>query len=148
MDDLKRLKELRSEIDRIDDKILELLNKRASLVIEIGRIKLEGKRDFHAPEREKEIYQRLTQNNQGPFPNQALKNVFREIMSASLSLEKPLKVAYLGPKATFTHQACMQFFGLSAEFVPEKDIADVFDDVERGKVDYGVGPVENTNEGD
>src|SRR3989337_2610855 len=115
MDDLKRLKELRLNIDDVDDKILELLNKRASLVIDIGKIKLEGKRDFHAPEREKEIYQRLSSNNKGPFPNQALKNVFREIMSASLSLEKPLKVAYLGPKATFTHQACMQYFGLSAE---------------------------------
>jgi len=147
MDDLKRLKELRLNIDDVDDKILELLNKRASLVIDVGKIKLKGKRDFHAPEREKEIYQRLSSNNKGPFPNQALKNVFREIMSASLSLEKPLKVAYLGPKATFTHQACMQYFGLSAECIPQKDIADVFDDVERGKVDYGVVPIENTTEG-
>ena len=147
MRNAQKLKKLRSEIDRIDDKILELLNKRASLVIEIGRIKLEGKRDFYAPEREKEIYQRLTQNNQGPFPNQALKNIFREIMSASLSLEKPLKVAFFGPKATFTHQACMQYFGLSAEFVPEKDIADVFNDVEKDKADFGVVPIENTTEG-
>jgi len=147
MDDLKRLKELRLNIDDVDDKILELLNKRASLAIDIGKIKLKGKRDFHAPEREKEIYQRLSSNNKGPFPNQALKNVFREIMSASLSLEKPLKVAYLGPKATFTHQACMQYFGLSAELVPKKDISDVFDDVERGKVDYGLVPIENTTEG-
>ena len=147
MRNAQKLKKLRSEIDRIDDKILELLNKRASLVIEIGRIKIEGKRDFYAPERENEIYQRLTRHNSGPFPNQAVRSVFREIMSASLSLEKPLKVAYLGPKATFTHQACMRYFGLSAECVPEKDIADVFDDVERGKVDYGVVPIENTNEG-
>src|SRR3989344_9807 len=143
MDDLKRLKELRLNIDDVDDKILELLNKRASLVIDVGKIKLKGKRDFHAPEREKEIYQRLSSNNKGPFPNQALKNVFREIMSASLSLEKPLNVAYLGPKATFTHQACMQYFGLSAECIPQKDIADVFDDVERVKVDYGVVPIED-----
>ncbi|HBR18503.1 MAG: chorismate mutase [Deltaproteobacteria bacterium RIFCSPLOWO2_12_FULL_43_16] len=147
MDDLKKIKELRAKIDSIDDKILELLNQRARFVIEIGKTKLQGKRDFYAPEREKEIYHRLTQNNQGPFPNQALKNVFREIMSASLSLEKPLKVAYLGPKATFTHQACMQYFGLSAEFVPKKDIADVFDDVNRAKVDFGVVPIENTTEG-
>ncbi|OGP65869.1 MAG: chorismate mutase, partial [Deltaproteobacteria bacterium RBG_16_42_7] len=147
MRNAQKLKKLRSEIDRIDDEILELLNKRAFLVIEIGRIKLEGKRDFYAPERENEIYQRLTRHNSGPFPNQAVRSVFREIMSASLSLEKPLKVAYLGPKATFTHQTCMRYFGLSAECVPEKDIADVFDDVERGKVDYGVVPIENTNEG-
>ena len=108
MNNAEKLKKLRSAIDRIDDKILELLNKRASLVIEIGKIKLEGKRDLYAPERENEIYQRLTLHNSGPFPNQALRNVFREIMSTSLSLEKPLKAAYLGPKATFTHQACMR----------------------------------------
>ncbi|MBI5328436.1 MAG: prephenate dehydratase [Deltaproteobacteria bacterium] len=145
--DLKKIKNIRSKIDNIDDKLLELLNKRASLVIEVGKVKLEGKRDFYVPAREKEIYQRLIRNNTGPFPNQALRNVFREIMSASLSLEKPLHVAYLGPKATFTHQACMHFFGLSAEFIPEKDIADIFDDVERGKVDFGVVPIENTTEG-
>ncbi len=147
MDDLKKIKELRSKIDNIDDSLLELLNKRASLVIEVGKIKLEEKRDFYAPEREKEIYKRLTGKNPGPFPNQALKNVYREIMSGSLSLEKSLKVAFFGPKATFTHQACMQYFGLSAEFVPEKDIADVFDDVGRGRVDFGVVPIENTIEG-
>jgi len=84
MDDLKKIKELRAKIDSIDDKILELLNQRARFVIEIGKTKLQGKRDFYAPEREKEIYHRLTQNNQGPFPNQALKNVFREIMSIAL----------------------------------------------------------------
>src|SRR3989304_3337700 len=147
MDDLKRLKELRLNIDDVDDKILELLNKRASLVIDIGKIKLEGKRDFHAPEREKEIYQRLSSNNKGPFPNQALKNVFREIMSASLSLEKPLRIAFLGPGAPFTHQACMQHFGLSGDFVPKKDIADVFDDVEKDRADFGVVPIENSTEG-
>ncbi|MBI5873768.1 MAG: prephenate dehydratase [Candidatus Omnitrophica bacterium] len=147
MDDLKKIKEIRTKIDNIDDQILELLNKRASLVIEVGKNKREGKREFYAPQREKEIYQRLTMNNPGPFPSQALKNVYREIMSASLSLEKPLKVAYLGPKATFTHQACMNYFGLSVEFIPEKDIADVFNDVERDKTDFGVVPIENTTEG-
>lgn len=147
MDDLKKITELRAKIDVIDDKILDLLNKRARLVIEVGKEKVEGKRDFYAPEREKEIYKRLTGKNPGPFPNQALKNVFREIMSASLSLERPLKASYFGPKATFTHQACMEYFGLSAEFVPEKDIADVFEDVERGKTDFGVVPIENTIEG-
>lgn len=147
MDNSKKLKDLRLKIDGFDDTILELLNKRASLAIEVGKIKAKEERNFYAPEREKEIYQRLTQNNPGPFPKHALKNVFREIISASLSLEKTIKVAYLGPKATFTHQACMQHFGRSAEFVPEKDIADVFDDVERGKSDYGVVPIENTTEG-
>ncbi len=144
---MDRIEELRKEIDRIDDTILDLLNRRASLVIEIGKLKAEGKRDFYSPERERAIYERLLSRNRGPFPNKALKSVFREIMSASLSLEKPLKVSYLGPKATFTHLACMQHFGLSADFIPKRDIADVFEDVERGRADYGVVPIENSTEG-
>ena len=147
MDNSKKLKEIRAKIDGIDDKILELLNKRAAIVVEAGKVKREGKREIYAPEREKEIYKRLTKNNKGPFPNQALKSVFREIMSASLSLEKPIKVAFLGPKATFTHLACMQHFGMSTDFIPKNDIADVFDEVERGSADYGVVPIENTTEG-
>jgi chorismate mutase/prephenate dehydratase len=144
----KRLKELRKKIDAIDLEIVKRLNKRASFVIEVGKTKLKkGKTEFYAPEREREIYRRVTTRNKGPFPNKALKDVFREIMSASLSLEKPLKIAFLGPPATFTHQACMQHFGLSGEFVPKKDIADVFADVERGRVDCGVVPIENTTEG-
>lgn len=147
MNNSEKIKELRAKIDAIDDQILDLLNKRSAFVIDVGKNKREGKREFFAPQREKEIYERMIGNNPGPFPNQALKNVYREIMSGSLSLEKPLKAAYLGPKATFTHQACINYFGLSAELVPEKDIADVFNDVERGKADFGVVPIENTTEG-
>ncbi len=142
-----RIKDLRAEIDRIDDRILDLLNRRASLAIDIGVLKAENKREFYSPERERQIYQRLIKNNKGPFPNTALRSVFREIISASLSLEQPLKVAYLGPKATFTHIACMKHFGLSARFIPRKDIADVFNDVERGRVECGVVPIENSTEG-
>lgn len=141
------IEELRRGIDEIDIEILELLNKRAELVIEVGKAKSREQRDFYAPEREREIYKRLSENNRGPFPTKALRNVFREIMSASLSLEKPIKIAFLGPVATFTHQACMQHFGASGEFVPKKDIADVFDDVEKGRADFGVVPIENTTEG-
>ncbi|MBI5345254.1 MAG: prephenate dehydratase [Deltaproteobacteria bacterium] len=141
------IKDLRADIDSIDSKILRLLNKRAMRVIGVGRAKSMGKMDFYAPDRESEIYARLTGENKGPFPNQALRNVFREIMSASLSLEKPLRVAFLGPVATFTHQACIQHFGLSGEFAPKKEIADVFDDVEKGRADFGVVPIENTTEG-
>lgn len=144
---MEEIKRLRAEIDRIDDTILELLNKRARLVIDIGRLKAENKREFYAPEREREIYERLINKNKGPFPNSALRSILREIMSASLSLEEPLKVAYLGPKATFTHLACMQHFGLSANFIPKKDITDVFTDVERDKAEYGVVPIENSTEG-
>ncbi|HBG45995.1 MAG TPA: prephenate dehydratase [Deltaproteobacteria bacterium] len=139
--------DLRNQIDSIDLEILELLNKRAGLVLEVGKIKAKENKDFYVPEREQEVLKRLMDRNPGPLPNQALKNVFREIMSASLSLEKPLRIAFLGPVATFTHQACMQHFGLSGEFLPKKDIADVFDDVEKGRADFGVVPIENSTEG-
>ena len=137
----------REEIDRIDDVILELLNKRAKLAIEIGKEKANRNLEFYSPERERVIFERLSANNKGPFPNEALRAVFREILSASLSLEKPLKVSFLGPRATFTHMACLQYFGRSTQFIPEKNIRSVFEGVERERVDYGVIPIENSTEG-
>lgn len=141
------IEELREKIDEVDLEILNLLNKRTGFVIEVGKVKSREQREYYAPERERQILKRLAEANEGPFPTEALKSVFREIMSASLSLEKPIKIAFLGPVATFTHQACMQHFGLSGEFIPKKDIADVFDDVEKGRADFGVVPIENTTEG-
>ncbi len=127
--------------------MLDLLNERAARVIEVGRLKAGTKSDFHVPSREREIYERLIARNTGPFPNNALKSVFREIISASLALEAPMKVAFFGPKATFTHMAAMQQFGLSAELVPQKSIPAVFEEVEKGRALYGVVPVENSTEG-
>ncbi|HEY6839270.1 MAG TPA: chorismate mutase, partial [Geobacteraceae bacterium] len=98
----RTLQDLRHDIDAIDDRILELLNQRASLVIEVGRLKSGQKAEFHVPNREREIYERLSSANPGPFPSTALRSVFREIISASLALEAPMKVAFFGPKATFT----------------------------------------------
>lgn len=144
---VRSIEELRSEIDSIDMEILKLLNDRAKRVLEVGEYKKKERKEFYVPEREQAVMRRLTEENPGPFPNLALKNVFREIMSASLSLEKPMKIAFLGPVATFTHQACMRHFGQSGEFVPKKDIADVFDDVEKGRADFGVVPIENSTEG-
>src|SRR3990172_1954588 len=109
---MKELEKLRKDIDRIDSEILRLLNERANAAIEIGKIKKEEKMAAHVPQRERQVYERLEKENQGPFPNEAIRVVFREIMSASLSLEQPLKVAYLGPKATFTYLACMKQFGV------------------------------------
>lgn len=137
----------RQEIDRIDDVIVELLNKRAKLAIEIGKEKASRNLEFYSPERERAIFERLSANNNGPFPNEALRAVFREILSASLSLEKPLKVSFLGPRATFTHLACLQYFGRSTQFIPERNIRSVFEGVERERVDYGVIPIENSTEG-
>ena len=141
------IEKLRGRIDKVDRQILELLNSRAEFVMEVGKAKSRVARDFYVPEREREVYRRLTGHNKGPFPNHAVKSVFREIMSASLSLERPTKIAFLGPVATFSHQACLQHFGSSGEFLPKKDIEDVFDDVEKGRADFGVVPIENTIEG-
>ena len=138
---------LRDSIDSIDNRIMELLNERAHLVKEVGRLKQAESREFHVPNREREIYERLTAVNPGPFPNEALRSVFREIISASLALEAPMRVAFLGPKATFSHLATMQLFGLSAELVPQKSIPAVFEEVEKDLALYGVVPVENSTEG-
>lgn len=141
------IQDLRERIDGIDDRIVELLNERARVVIEVGRLKSGSNQEFHVPGRERQIYERLKSQNPGPFPNDALKSIYREVISACLSLESPMKVAFLGPKATFSHLATMQQFGLSAELVPLKSIPTVFEEVEKGKALYGVVPVENSTEG-
>jgi chorismate mutase/prephenate dehydratase len=142
-----RLKGLREEIDGIDDEILGLLNRRARAVLEVGRVKSVGGLRHYVPERETEVLRRLSEANPGPLPNEALRVIFREIISASLALEKPLTVAYLGPRATFTHQACLKHFGESALYDPQINVSEVFDSVERGRADFGVVPIENSSEG-
>lgn len=143
------IQQFRKEIDRIDDEILRLLNERSKSVIEIGRLKKESdsNANLHTPGREAEIVSRLMAQNKGPFPNEAIRPVYREIMSASLSLEGPQKVAYFGPAATFTHLACIKKFGASAHYIPVNSIKDVFDEVERGRANFGVVPIENSTEG-
>jgi len=145
----KELQSYRKEIDRIDDEILRLLNERSQHVIEIGKAKrrADAEANLHTPAREAEIIERLTTHNHGPFPNEAIRSVYREIMSASLSLEGPQKVAYLGPPATFTHLACIQKFGTSADYIAVTSIKDVFNEVERGRAHFGVVPIENSTEG-
>ena len=141
------LERQRKEIDDIDNEILRLLNKRAESVIEIAHIKRNERAKFYSPEREREILERLTSINKGPFPNDTLKVIYREILSASLSLEEPLNVACLGPLATYTHLAALRHFGSSASFLPVESIKAVFDTVDSGKTEFGVVPIENSNEG-
>ncbi|MEA3362961.1 MAG: chorismate mutase, partial [Thermodesulfobacteriota bacterium] len=143
----KDLNKLRGQIDQIDNQILDLLNQRARVVTSVGRAKEGNQGAFYVPSREKAIYERLTGQNPGPFPNESVCKVFREIISASLNLEQPMKVAFLGPQSTFTHLATMVQFGLSAQLVPLKSIPAVFEEVERGRAQYGVVPVENSTEG-
>ncbi|MCK4507813.1 MAG: prephenate dehydratase [Desulfuromonadales bacterium] len=145
--DEKKLQDLRQQIDALDDQILDILNRRADVVVAVGKAKEKSQGEYYVPSREKAIYERLSARNPGPFPNDGVRRVFREIISASLSLEQPLKVAFLGPHATYTHIAAMQQFGLSAQLVPLKSISSVFEEVSRGRASYGVVPVENSNEG-
>lgn len=138
---------LRKKIDQVDGKIVELLNQRASLAQKIGQQKSLEKEQVYVPSREKEIFQRVSELNRGPLPVQSLHAVYREILSASRSLEGSIKVAYFGPEATFTHQAAREMFGSSAAFVPLPSIADVFQEVSQGRADFGVVPIENSTEG-
>lgn len=141
------LAKLRISIDGVDNSILDLLNERARYVVEVGKLKQSANREFHVPNREREICERLMSANPGPFPSDGVRSVYREIISASLALEAPMRVAFLGPKATFSHLATMQQFGLSAELVPQKSIPAVFEEVEKERALYGVVPVENSTEG-
>jgi chorismate mutase/prephenate dehydratase len=138
---------LRAEIDRLDDEMLALLNRRASVVEEVARQKQASGRPFYAPHRERAIIDRLQESNPGPFPTEAIRPVFQEIISACLSLEKGVRVAFLGPEGTFTHQAVKRHFGTSAPALPCGSIAAVFEEVERGAADFGVVPVESSSEG-
>lgn len=139
--------DLRKQIDEIDHQVIGLLNKRASIAQEIGKHKEKTQKSFFAPERERQVLKRLASANRGPLPTSALTAIYREIISASRSLEKPLTIAYWGPPATNTHMASIQKFGTSCSFEPMDTIPDVFSEVERERADYGVVPIENSTEG-
>jgi len=144
---MSKLAELRKKINETDKKIIALLNDRAAVAKHIGKIKKETGVPVYTPEREVEIYENIIKENKGPLPDKALFAIYREVMSGSLGLEKKLKIAYLGPEATFTHQAGIKKFGSNVEYYACPTITDVFRDVEAGRSDYGVVPVENSTEG-
>lgn len=141
------LPEHRKAIDKLDAQIVRLLNERTKHVLEIGKIKLAAGEEIYAPHRELAVLQRLAKLNQGPITGESLRAIYREVMSSALSLEKSLTIAYLGPEATFTHQAAIQRFGSSLRYASQKTIADVFAEVSKNRADYGVVPVENSTEG-
>lgn len=145
----RHLKVLRALIDALDEKILDLLNERAALATEVGDYKRASQPEapFHVPSREREVIARLERLSAGKFPKDAIRPVFQEIMSACLSLERSLRVAFLGPEGTFSHQAVKHQFGLSAHALPQRSIAAVFQAVEANRADYGIVPVENATEG-
>jgi len=140
-DDLKRL---RDAIDSVDDGILEALNRRAKLAREIGGLKAG---QAYRPEREAQVLTRIKEKNQGPLSSETVALLFREIMSACLALERPVTVAYLGPRGTFSERAALKHFGIAAEAMATASIDEVFRAVESGAADFGVIPVENSTEG-
>jgi len=141
------LKNLRRKIDNLDQEMIELLNKRANITLNIARLKRETGKSFYSPDREREVLNKIASINKGPLRYSALEAIYREIMSASLSLEESLKIAYLGPEATFTHLAALRRFGSQVKYIASNNIADVFLDVEKDVAHYGVVPIENTIEG-
>ena len=149
-DDLqKELSVVRDEIDSIDGQILDLLNKRARCAQQVGEIKARhGDAGFiYRPEREAQVLRRIQDSNPGPLSNEAVTWLFREVMSACLSLEQPLSVAFLGPLGSFTGSAATKHFGHAARLLPQASIDDVFREVEAGHAHYAVVPVENSTEG-
>ncbi len=141
------LKKFRERIDSIDSAILALLNKRAKIILEIGKVKARHKHAVYVPDREVEVYKKIMAGNKGPLSDKAVTAIFREIMSGALQLERPINIAYLGPEFTFTHLASMKKFGSSVNYSGCATIRDVFSEVEKERADYGVVPIENSVEG-
>ena len=141
------IRDIRNKIDAGDEKILELLKARIGYAQEIGRLKAETKRAKWDPKREREIYNRLLENNAGVFPEKSLVSVFHEIITTCRLSQKKINVAYLGPEATFTHLAGVSYFGHSATYKPMESIDEVFSEVDKGRTQYGIVPVENSIEG-
>lgn len=141
------LKNLRKQIDRIDKNIIQLLNIRARITKDIAHLKCRIGKSIYSPDRESEILRKIALINRGPLSAHALEAIYREIMSSSLAMGRRLKIAYLGPEATFTHLAALKRFGSQVNYVACNSIADIFLEVERGNADYGVVPIENSVEG-
>jgi chorismate mutase/prephenate dehydratase len=141
------LEELRKRIDELDHQLVKLLNERARIVVEVGRLKNQTGGQVYAPQREKEVFERIIQANEGPLPDKCLMAVWRELMSGSFVLERPLRIGYLGPKGSYSHTAAMLKFGQSVEYESLADIRSIFDEVSKGHCDLGLVPVENSTGG-
>ncbi len=148
----KDLKQLRNEIDSLDKQIQTLLNQRAQCAQEVAEVKLSEAQAgeevlFYRPEREAAVLRNVMERNKGPLSNEEMARLFREIMSACLALEQPMKIAFLGPEGTFTQAAALKHFGHSVKTIPFSTIDEVFREVDADACNYGVVPVENSTEG-
>ena len=138
------LANLRAQIDSLDKQLLALLNQRAQVAEQVGEVKKRDGTPFFRPDRVAQVIEQIQQANKGPLKNEHIAAVWREIMSACLALESPVRVAYLGPAGTFSEQAAVQFFGVSIEHVACSSIDEVFRATAAGSASYGVIPVENS----
>src|SRR4030042_1404732 len=138
------IEELRNQINKLDLQLVELLNERARIVVEIGKLKNKTGKPVYSPDREKEVFATVTKANEGPLPDRCMTAIWRELMSGSFALERQLRIGYLGPGGSFSHTAAMLKFGQSVEYEPLTDITSIFDEVSKGHCDLGLAPVENT----
>jgi chorismate mutase/prephenate dehydratase len=141
------LDDLRSQIDRIDRELLGLLRERAEIARQIGQLKAGEGRVVYDPQREAQLLERLTARDLSPLTPETIRAIYREIISASRSLQRTPIIAFLGPEYTFSHLAALQHFGVSCDFRPQTAIEDIFHVVERGEADFGLVPIENSIEG-
>lgn len=141
------LEECRNTIDRLDHEIVRLLNERTRAAMTIGRLKQESNAPVYVPAREKQVFEKVMALNGGPLSDAHLRAIYREIMSAAISMELEACVAFLGPETTFTHQAALSKFGQSLRYLACETMEQVFDEVEKGNAQYGVVPIENSIEG-
>lgn len=146
-ENLPEINTIRQKIDSIDNQILQLLKQRIDCAKEIGKLKDVTKRAKWDPLRERQIYERLIAENEEIFPQNALRSIYHEIITSCRLSQKNIEVAYLGPEATFTHQAGVRYFGHSADYKQLESIDEVFAEVEKGRTSYGIVPVENSIEG-
>ena len=138
------LDELREQIDTLDSKLVELLNARAQVVVEVGKLKSKTSGQVYAPDREKAVFEKIAKANKGPLPDKTLKAIWRELMSGSFHLERPLRIAFLGPEGSFSHSAALLKFGQSVEYEAVTDIRTIFEEISKSHSDFGIVPVENS----
>ncbi len=141
------IEKLREKINEIDLQLVELLNERARIVIEIGKLKNKSGGQVYSPDREREVFEKVIKASKGPLTEKTLIAIWRELMSGSLALERPLRIGYLGPQGSFSHTAALLKFGQSIDYEPMPDISSIFEEVSKSRCDLGVVPVENTTGG-
>ena len=138
------LEELRKKIDSIDEKLVELINERAQIVVEVGKLKQADSAPIYVPHRDKAVLEKIAELNKGPLPDKTMQAIWRELMSGSFFLERPLLIGYLGPQGSFSHNAAILKFGQSVDYEALTDIRGIFEEVSKGHCDFGIVPIENS----